>query len=158
MMRFGLGGAFAFGLVLTMQAHPDFTGRWEMEASRSDFAGGAAPTRRVDTIVQRDSVLVIVRLVVVPNGGPQLHHYDLAIDGHEHRNRVGSLEIRSTLHWEGDELVVESAQPGPVGDVTATDRWRLSSNRDTLTVQRNFVAGGSAVAQRLVFVRRGGGG
>ena len=134
-------------------AHPDFSGRWAMDASHSDFAGGAAPTSRIDRIVQHDSLLTIDRIVELANGARQLHNYDLAIDGREHPNTVAGLEIRSTLHWEGDTLVIASMQAGPSGDVTAIDRWRLSPARDTLVIARRFSARGTEVAQRLVFLR-----
>jgi hypothetical protein len=83
-------------------------------------------------------------------------NYDLVYttDGKECVNHMGDNEIKSTLKWEGDDLVADSKGSFDGNDFTAKDRWSLSDGGKTMTVQRHISTAGGDFDMKLVFEKQ----
>jgi hypothetical protein len=127
----------AFGLVQA-QAKSDFSGTWKLNTGKSDFGQMPAPDSVIEKITHQDPTL---KANVATTGGMQGDStYDVSYttDGKECVNHMGENEFKSTLKWEGDELVVETKGSFGGNEFTAKGRWSLSSDGKMLTVTQHF--------------------
>jgi len=117
------------------QAKPNFSGRWKMNASRSDFGAIAAPTSLVQQVTHNDPDLKVVTTQVGEMGDFTLE-YSYTTDGKECVNKFRDIERKSTVKWEGDTLVIESRMDVGGNAVTVIEKWSLSEDGKTLTSNR----------------------
>lgn len=148
-------GALAFTVppLLPAQGVPNLSGTWAMQADQSDFGPMPAPSARRDVIDHQEPKLTIRRTVTTAQGESSS---DLVyvVDGKPYKNMAGPTEVTSTLHWDGRVLVMESVAVTPQGEIQITDRYTLSEDGKTLTVQRTFSVQGQQIPQTLVFARQ----
>ena len=132
------------------------TGTWELDAARSEF--GPAPrasamTRRMQ--VSREALDMAI--VQTTPAGEVAGTFRCPIGGAGCRNRRGSAETSGSARWERGSLIVTTTLERLIGpNLTTVDRYRLSADHRTLTMERTFEIGGqpSPVQGRLVFLRR----
>lgn len=129
----------AVGL-MQAQAKSDFSGTWKANTSKSDFGPMPAPDSLTEKIVHEDPSL---KVNVVQTGGPGDQTYDMlyTTDGKECVNHPGGNEFKTTLAWEGDDLVATTKGSYEGNDFTAKDHWTLSDGGKTLTVTRHISTG-----------------
>jgi hypothetical protein len=142
----------ALGLVQA-QAKSDFSGTWKANIGKSDFGPAPPPDTMIQKIVHEDPSL---KINLAQTGGTGDIAYDTVYttDGKECVNRIGDNEIKTTLKWEGDDLVADSKGSWDGNDFTAKDRWTLSDGGKTMTVQRRLSAGGTDFDMKLVFEKQ----
>lgn len=139
-----------FGLVQA-QAKTDFSGTWKINAGKSDFGPMPAPDSMTQKITHEDPSL---KANVSTTGGMQGDMtYDVVYttDGKECVNKLADNEFKSTLKWEGDELVVDTKGSFSGTDFTSKDRWTLSSDGKTMTVARHISSAMGDADMKLVF-------
>jgi hypothetical protein len=138
----------AFGAAAA-QEKPNFSGTWRMNPSRSDFGRGPAPTFRLDRITHNEPILKDTITQRNPQGEVT---YDMtySTDGKECTNHPNGSEFKARVHWEGNELVIES-QGVLKGPVTLKDRYALSADGKTLTIWRHAAALLGSTDQKIVF-------
>jgi hypothetical protein len=127
----------AFGL-LQAQAKTDFSGTWKLNSGKSDFGQMPAPDSITQKITHADPSL---KANVASTGGMQgdmTYELSYTTDGKECVNHIGEGELKSTLKWDGDDLVVDSKGAFGGTEFTAKARWNLSSDGKTLTVTQHF--------------------
>ena len=132
------------------------TGTWELDAARSEF--GPAPrasamTRRMQ--VSREALDMAI--VQTTPAGEVAGTFRCPIGGAGCRNRQGSSETSGSARWERGSLIVTTTLERLIGpNLTTVDRYLLSADHRTLTMERTFEVGGQAspVRGRLVFLRR----
>lgn len=136
------------------QAKSDFTGTWKVDTAKSDFGPIPAPDSLTETIVHQDPSL---KATIASTGGMQGDmKYDVAYttDGKECVNKVGENEFKSTLKWDGDDLVVETKGSFGGNDFTSKDRWNLSADGKTLTVTRHLASAMGEADVKEILVRQ----
>jgi hypothetical protein len=127
----------AVGLIQA-QAKTDFSGTWKLNTSKSDFGPMPPPDSLSEKITHQDPSL---KATVSSTGGMQgdmTYDVSYTTDGKECVNHLGENEFKSTVNWEGDELVVNTKGSFGGNDFTSKDRWTLSSDGKTLTVARHL--------------------
>ena len=148
------GGAAAPAGIAARQATPDFSGAWTLDVGRSAFGMMPAPQRQTMTVEQRGAALRTTTVTVSPRG-ERSASAAYTIDGRPARNAgAGGSEVTSTLAWDGPVLTIASRAGTPQGEVTIADRWSLSADRQTLTIDRRLRAATGDMEQRLVYTRR----
>jgi hypothetical protein len=142
----------AFGVV---QAHakPNLSGTWKVNVSKSDFGPMPAPDSQTDKVTHEDPD---VKIGVTSTGQMGDLNYDLhyTTDGKETTNTVVGNEMKSTAKWEGDELVIDTTGNFNGTDFTAKDRWTLSDDAKTMTVQRHLSFAGGEGDQKIVLEKQ----
>ncbi len=118
-------------------AKPNFSGRWKMNASLSDFGTMTAPTSLVQQITHNDPDLKVVTTQVGEMGEFKIES-SYTTDGKECVNKFNNLERKSTLTWAGDTLVIESKMDMRGNAVVISEKWSLSEDGRILTIQRHL--------------------
>ena len=86
------------------EKRPDFSGRWSINVSKSDYGRMAKPKTYVETIAQKDAVMT-VNTTAEDQRGESTMFLKLTTDDRECVNEINGNEFRSKSHWEGDKLV-----------------------------------------------------
>lgn len=139
----------AFVNVGAEQARPDFSGRWELDAARSE--GLREDERQGTTLVitQTPARLTIERTLF----GGQTRIVVYTFDGSDSVSQAGDVEIKARSRWEGDRLVTEGTQRASSLEAQFTERRSLSADGRTMTVESTFVLGKDRLTRIAVFIR-----
>jgi hypothetical protein len=121
------------------QQKPDFSGTWKLNVAKSDFGILGGPDSRTDVITHKEPSLTYD---VTSEGaqGKQQYTVKYTTDGKEATNQIGGLEIKSTLKWEGSNLVVSSKFVYNNADVIGQATWALSADGKTLTINVHYTS------------------
>ena len=136
-------------------AHPDFSGRWTLDMKRSEFGSlpGGKPLARTDTITHREPD--IGQVLFLKNAASlDTAVYRYRTTGETTHSTIDGRDVQSVTRWDGSTLVLDSKTKLMIFDVTLSERWELSPNRDTLKMTRHVKSPIGAGDQRLIFARR----
>jgi hypothetical protein len=128
--------ALALGLAQA-QAKSDFSGTWKINAGKSEFGTMPPPDSMTQKIVHEDPSL---KVTTVQTGGSGDRTYDMVYttDGKVCVNRLGDSEFKSTLKWDGDDLVTDTKGSFGGNAFASKNRWTLSDGGKTLTIVRHI--------------------
>lgn len=113
---------------------PNLSGTWALNVSKSDFGQMPPPASQVDTIEDNEPSVKIVEDQKGGMMGDMNLATTLSTDGKETTSTgMGGAEVKSTAHWEGAKLVVNSKTSFQGGDITIKDSYSLSPDGQTLT-------------------------
>jgi len=146
----------ALAFAASLAAKPNFSGTWVLDVSKSDFGLLPGPSSRTDVIEHNDPML---KDSVTQEGaqGAQNLTLNYTTDGKEATNEQGPMSVKSTLAWEGDNLVVNSKTNLQGNDITIRQVWTLSPDGKTLTLNAHLTAAAlGETDQKLVFAKSGG--
>ena len=129
--------------------HPAMAGSWKLDATKSDFGGGPVPARMEAVITVEGARITMVQ--TTDEGSVTLNVRD---DGEETTNDLGSVVLKSKLHWEGAVLAGENIYTGPGGAITFHDRTSFSPDGKVMTIDRVGVSAAGERRMRLVLVRQ----
>jgi hypothetical protein len=125
-------------LVLTLtsvppnaQTHPDFSGQWLMDASRSESAVQNEPIGPTTIVIKQSPTEM--EMTVSRDGTTALLTYRL--DGAPSAIPNGT----ATSHWEGGALVTESVRTIQGQTVTTKETRRLNPAQDEMTTETILV-------------------
>jgi hypothetical protein len=119
------------------QAKSDFTGEWRLDVAKSDFGQMPAPQSAVQKIAHNEPNLKLVS-TQVSSRGEFTSERNYTTDGKECVNKMRNSEVKSTLKWDGDTLVISSKFAFQDNEITTTERWTLSGDGKVLTVKSHF--------------------
>jgi hypothetical protein len=140
---------------LAAQAHPDFSGKWALDPSKSQ--GPMVPPSSDLTVTQTDKLLTIVRNSPGPSG-PMSTTLVYQLDGTASKNTVGgngmTVDLNSTTAWDGPALVISTTAPQMQGGLKQTERWSLDDSGKTLTLKGDIAVAGQTASMTLVFVKK----
>jgi hypothetical protein len=137
------------------QAHAksNFSGSWKLNVGKSDFGAMPAPDSRTDKIAYDDPVLTD-SFTQSGQMGEVTAEMKYSTDGKETTNSIRGNEIKSTAKWEGDDLVIDGKTAFNGADVTLKDRWSLSADGKTLTIQRHVNSPMGETDQKIVLEKQ----
>ena len=148
-MHLLLLGLFAIGsaaLAQSTQTHPDFSGTWIMDPTRSEAAAQGTPIGPVTMVIRQSPEEV--RIELTRNGTKQAIRYLPA-----GMKPVGQGEILGTFRWEGSKLVTNASADINKQAVTFDEVRTLSADgaemtvEITVVVQHGYQTGGSSVVK-----------
>jgi hypothetical protein len=134
------------------QAVPNLSGHWVLDVAKSDF-GQAPGGPRSDRIEHNEPQLTIKRTIESADGAVEAT-LTYAVDGKPYTNTIGGNEVTSTLKWDGKVLVMASVVQTPQGPADVNDRYALSADGATLTIERSIGIQGQSLTQTLVFGKK----
>lgn len=153
-------GIMIWGLVFAVtcclaaaQAKPNFSGNWKMNGDKSDFGAFPGPTSRTDKIDHKDPSL---KLTTNQSGAQGDITADLSYstDGKETTNEIMGTEVKSTAHWDGNTLVIDSKANFGGADITLKDKWALAEDGKGITIDRHIVTPQGEVDQKIVMEKQ----
>jgi hypothetical protein len=135
-----LAGLLFLAASASAQGKPNFSGDWKLNASKSNFGQMPAPTSLTQKITHADPSLK-VQTAQSGDFGDINSDFSFTTDGKECQNAIGDMfKMTSTVKWDGDILLFDSKMDIQGNAMSGTDKWSLSPDGKTLTVQRHFVS------------------
>jgi hypothetical protein len=93
-----------FAPIWAQEKKPDFSGRWSINAARSDYGRMPKPKTYVEVIEQKEPVFT-VSTTSEDGRGESTMFLKLTTDDRDCVNEVNGNEFHSKSHWEGAKLV-----------------------------------------------------
>jgi hypothetical protein len=120
--------------VMSGQTHPNFSGTWKQDNSRSTLRPGST-IQYSNEIEQQDSKL-IVATILGANGDRKESTYsrEYTIGGEPivSSDREGD-QFTAAVKWEGDSLAFETVEKEKAATLTTREVWTLSGDGKELT-------------------------
>ena len=135
---------------LFAQSKPNFSGEWKMVPGKSDFGMMPAPTAGTQKIAHNDPELKVVTTDTGDQGTFTTENA-YTTDGKECVNKGRIGDVRSTLKWDGNALIIDSKVDFQGNAVAITNRWTLSDDGKTLTMNVHFASGMGDGDARIVY-------
>jgi hypothetical protein len=121
---------------------PNLSGTWKLNIDKSNFGQIPPPASQVDTIEDNEPSVKIVEDQKGGMMGDLNITTALSTDGKETTSAgMGGAEVKSTTHWDGSTLVVNSKTSFQGSDVTIKDSYSLSADGKTLTEVAHIESG-----------------
>jgi hypothetical protein len=138
---------------VSLAAAPNFSGDWKMVPAKSEFGAFPAPSAMSQKVTHAEPSLKVSTRMATDNGD---FDFDSAYttDGKESTNQFGPNDMKSTVKWDADTLVIDTK--GSFGDteLTIKDKWTLSEDGKTLTITRHFSSARGEVDQKVVLEKQ----
>lgn len=129
------------GSVALAAERPDFSGRWKLNLTKSDFGERTLPRSSVLVVEHREPNLKISRTVETDQGKLD-SNVAYSTDGQETTIQLpGGPEVKTTAKWDGTALVIATRRSVDASDLTIRWRWTLSGDGKTLTTVRTLPHG-----------------
>jgi len=132
----------------------NFSGRWELDRSRSDF-GSLPPDDSATELIQHHEPKLTITQVWKDAEGEHTLVWQLTTDGAENLTRVAETEIASRTVWDDNRLLTDwRMKRGTQLNEGKTVR-SLSEDGKILTVDVRHRSTGRDIQQHLVFIESG---
>jgi hypothetical protein len=129
--------------------HPDLTGTWKLDASKSDFGPFPGPNSMTDRIEQQAAELVINRDRA---GEPVVIH--IPLDGSERSNDIQGNNMKTTAHWDGGTLVIDYNGQQRGRPAKSEERWTAAPDGKSMKVVRQLSGAQGATEQTLWMIKQ----
>src|SRR5258708_4876677 len=117
---------------------PDFSGKWKMEAAKSDFGPVPGPDSQTNVIEHKDPKL---KIATTAKGGPRGDRSSEATyttDGKESTNSQGGQELKPVASWDGSNLVFKSKANFQGNDIEINETYTLAEGGKSMTIDREI--------------------
>ena len=132
---------------------PDFSGKWKMDAAKSDFGAFPGPDAQTNTIDHKDPKL---KINIAAKGGPQgdrSFDRNYTTDGKESTNTQGAQEIKTVGKWDGKTIVLKSKANFQGNDVEINETYALAADGKSLTITRELKSAMGEITQKMLFTK-----
>jgi hypothetical protein len=146
----------AFATSMLAQSKPNYSGTWKLNVSKSSFDPLPTPDSRTDVIVHNDPT---IKINVDQKGGQgdMAATLNYTTDGKEATNQMGPREVKSTLNWEGSNLVINSKLTFNDAEIGIKNVWILSDDGKTLSENAHITSPMGEFDNKLVFDKQDAG-
>ncbi|MBE0660777.1 MAG: hypothetical protein IH602_23995 [Bryobacteraceae bacterium] len=150
-------GVLALTVAAIAADKPDFTGTWKIDAAKSDFGQMPAPEKMERVIDHKDPSIKIKTTQSTPNGDRTMDT-EYTLDGKEQKQETPRGAVMYTPKWEGNVVVIDSKRTmnvqGQQVEITGVERWSLSEDGKTMTVDSKMVAPMGELTMKAVFAKQ----
>lgn len=158
MKPFAIRAALCAFIALTLAtatavAKPNFTGDWKMVPSKSDFGPIPAPETMTSKIDHKDPQLS-VNNTQTGQQGEMKTQMTYTTDGTESTNEIRGNPVKTVAKWDGEALKLDSKFNIQGNDVAIGDRWTLSEDGKTLTMNRHIESPQGALDLKIVYEKQ----
>jgi hypothetical protein len=140
-------------LAIPASAKTDFSGSWKLVADKSDFGPMPPPEKYEQTVDHKDPELKI-SLVQAGQQGEMKAEMAYNTEGKETTNEIRGNAVKSTAKWEGDALLIESKMDIQGNELKLADKWSLSEDGKTLTMNRKINAPQGEFEMKMVLSKQ----
>jgi hypothetical protein len=136
-----LAVALLFSRQANAQQTPDFSGVWQMDASRSESAHQAVPIGPVTLIIKHNAAQLSIETRRTQKQKPRISTETLTfmLDGSEN-SIVGNsgAQIQAKAHWDGTKLITETVRNIEGSTVTTMHIFSLDASGKELTIDKTL--------------------
>lgn len=112
-----------------------------------------APSSATSNITHNDAKLVVHSKEMTENGEMVLD-FTYMTDGTESTNELMGAPMTSTVKWDGDTLTFDSKGKFSDTDFTLKDKWTISDDGKTLSMDRAITSSMGESPQTLIFEKK----
>lgn len=126
--------AFALAAAVGAPPHPNFTGTWKQDNSRSTLRPGAT-IHYSNKIVQAGAKLAVTTILGATGDRPErtyTREYVIGGQPSTSTDREGD-RFTNTVKWQGNSLIFETIEKEKDATLTTHEVWALSKDGKTLT-------------------------
>ena len=134
-------------------AKPNFTGDWKLNVSKSDFGGMPGANSMTMKLTHDEPKLKSV-VKSSSDMGDFESEATYTTDGKECTNEIFGSPIKSVLKWDGDTLLIDTKGTFGDAEIAISDKWSLSSDGKTLTINRNFKSPMGDAVQKMTLEKQ----
>jgi hypothetical protein len=137
---------------------PNFSGRWRMVKDQSDFGKFSRPDIIVRVVDEHPPTM---NIHTVQTTGKETTSSDVSyfIDGRESTNTMSGRPATSKAFWDGEVLVIRTETKNSKDqDTQIVDRWELSHDGQTLTIDSHIETTTGEAELKLVCQKEGAAG
>jgi len=134
-------------------AEPNFGGEWKMNSAKSKFGGFPGPDRFDQKIVHQEPNITVTT-TQAGQQGEFTFEAKYTTDGKETTNKIGPGELKSTGKWEGNLFHLVSKGSFNGNEFTLDDKWNLSEDGKTFTLNRKFSGQMGEAEQTIVLEKQ----
>ena len=120
-------------------AKPNFTGKWSLDAAKSDF-GPMPPPEFIIHVIDHKEPVIKITTTQKNQMGESTAERNLSTDGKETAGKMpmmgGEQEVKSTSRWDGEELATTLKLEVQGTALELHDTWALSEGGKVLTIRR----------------------
>jgi len=121
---------------------PNLTGTWKLNISKSSFGQIPPPASQTDTIEDNEPNVKVTEDQKGGMMGDMNMTTTLNTAGQETTSAgMGGAEVKSTAHWDGGTLLVNSKTSFQGSDITIKDSYTVSGDGSTLTEVTHIESG-----------------
>jgi len=136
-------------------SHPDFSGTWVLDPSKSQAPGLPASGQLV--VTQSDKLLSIEH-TVASGAASRTNKLSYNIDGTPSKNSMNGpggapLDFNSTTVWDGNTLVITTTA-NLQGGMKQVERWSLSNDGKQLTVLGDITLGSQSATAKMLYDKK----
>jgi hypothetical protein len=128
--------------------HPDFSGTWTLDVSKSKFGPIPGPSSLSDNITQGDTEIVIHRDRA---GKPSEIH--IPLDGSQKDNILRGVTMKTEGHWDNGALVIDYTGQRGGSAAKVEERWMPADGGKAIRVTRHLSGAQGETDQILIMVR-----
>ena len=135
---------------LAAQSKPNFSGTWTLNVAKSDFGMIPAPSSRTDVVEHNDPTIKVTS----SQEGQQGKRTDVSnftTDGKESTNKMGPMDAKSTMTWQGSNLVQNVKLDFQGQDVNIKTTWSLSEDGKTLSMNGHVASPMGEFDTKMIF-------
>jgi hypothetical protein len=124
-----------------------------LNAAKSDFGQFPAPSSMTQKATHDDPSLKVATKMATDNGDFDFES-TYSTDGKETSNSFGPNPMKSVAQWDGDTLTIQTKGQFGDSEVTISDKWTLSEDGKTVTIQRHFASARGELDQKLILEKQ----
>ncbi|HTK95027.1 MAG TPA: hypothetical protein VL382_05265 [Terriglobales bacterium] len=145
-------GALAVSALAAPPSQPDFSGKWTLNAGKSDLGPVPPPKSRTEDIAQKGQHIKVVRAQTDASGKSSTLTLDCPIGGTDCAVNFSdtSVKMAGKAKWDGAVLVFNLTVTTGGGQLTIDDRYTRSADGKTIVVKRHLASMMGAIDQTLV--------
>jgi len=152
--RFLIGVVFLAAAALPAPAKPNFSGDWKVDLSKSEFGQMPAPNSMTIKVTHAEPKVTSATRMASDMGEFEINA-TYTTDGKETTNQgAGGGTTTSTAKWDGDALIISTKGRFGDNDFTMTEKWTLSEDGKTITIDRTFHSAMGDAAQKLILTKQ----
>lgn len=129
-------------------ADPPFSGKWQLDESRSELRGLPDKPAAVMQLDLQGSSMTC-------EAGDVAEKCSFTIDRKESRHQTSGGTHSRVAKWEGDAIILSTIVLKPGGQHSEQDRWTVSRDGATLRIRRRIVGLHGETESLLVYAREG---
>jgi hypothetical protein len=153
MMTATLIAVLLFFSPAAQEAKPDFSGKWSLDLTKSDFGQMPPPESMVAVVEHKEPTIKIASTQKTAQGEIS-NERTMTTDGKENTNTVrtmmGDQPITSTTKWNGKALVTAFRLSVQDMTIDVAESWELSADGKSLTITREFKSQQGDFSQKAV--------
>lgn len=131
---------------------PDFSGRWAMNATKSDFGPMAAQApSKIALTIEQSATNVKFDQVVQSSMGESATSQSFPLDGTPIKSERAGMTVVGSAKLDGNVLRIESKLSRGDQQMTQVYRWTLSPDSKALTVNQQLTTPAGPANVRIVF-------